>query len=75
MKKVTIYIADTCPRCKEAKEYFENKSIEFIEKNVQKSKKAKDELLSMGHRIIPTIVIGENEIVGFDKNKLDKLLK
>lgn len=75
MKQVIIYIAHTCSRCNDVKAYFENKDIEFVEKDVQKSQEAKNELLSMGYRNVPIILIGDDEVVGFNKNKLDKLLE
>lgn len=75
MRKVIIYTASTCPSCMEVKEYFKKKKIPFLERNVQQSKKAKDELLEMGYRTVPIILIDDEEIVGFDKKKLNSIVK
>lgn len=75
MWKVIIYTASTCPSCMEVKEYFKKKKIPFLERNVQQSKKAKDELLEMGYRTVPIILIDDEEIVGFDKKKLNSIVK
>ena len=35
MEKVIVYTSSTCPHCKTAKKFLEQKKYEFIEKNVQ----------------------------------------
>ena len=74
MRKITIYTASTCPSCTEAKEYLKNKKVPFEERNVQQSEKAKEELLDMGYRTVPIILVDDKEIVGFNKEKLKNVL-
>ena len=50
------------------------KGIEYTEKNVQTDKDARKELMSMGHMGVPVLIVDGQEIVGFDKDKLDSLL-
>ena len=57
-----------------AKEYLNDKKVEFEEKNLQTDKAARDELMKMGHLGVPVIIVGDEEIVGFDQKKLDDLL-
>lgn len=73
-KKVVVYTSNTCPYCNMAKEYLADKNIEFEEKNIQTDKAARDELMKMGHLGVPVILVGEEEVVGFDQNKLEDLL-
>ncbi len=73
-KKVSVYTSNTCPYCTMAKDYLKEKNIDFEEKNIQEDKAARDELMKMGHLGVPVIVIGEEEIVGFDQRKIDELL-
>lgn len=73
-KKVSVYTSNTCPYCTMAKDYLKEKNIDFEEKNIQEDKAARDELMKMGHLGVPVIVIGEEEIVGFDQKKIDELL-
>lgn len=75
MSNVTVYTSSTCPYCISAKEYLNEKGVEFTEKNVQKDKDARKELMEMGHMGVPVLVIDGEEIVGFDKAKIDDLLK
>lgn len=74
MANVTIYTSSTCPHCTSAKEYLKEKNVEFIEKNVQTDAEARKELIKMGHMGVPVIIIDEEEIVGFDKAKIDSLI-
>ncbi len=74
MAKVTIYTSNTCPYCVSAKNYLEEKGVEYIEKNVQTDKEARKELMAMGHMGVPVLIINGEEVVGFDKAKIDTLL-
>ena len=74
MSKVTVYTSSTCPHCTTAKEYLKEKGVEFIEKNVQTDSEARKELIQKGYMGVPVIVVDDQEIQGFDKNKLDEIL-
>lgn len=74
MANVIVYTSSTCPYCTTAKSYLEDKGVEFTEKNVQTSKEARKELMDMGHMGVPVIVIDGQEIVGFDKDKIEEIL-
>lgn len=75
MANVTIYSSNTCPHCIAAKDYFKENGIPFTEKNVQTDMNARKELMSMGHMGVPVIFIDGEEIVGFDRDRIDELLK
>lgn len=74
MEKVVVYSSDTCPYCTLAKDYLTELGVEYEEKNIQRDNEARKELMEMGHMGVPVIVIGEEEIVGFDKAKIDDIL-
>ncbi|MBW4828410.1 MAG: glutaredoxin family protein [Clostridiaceae bacterium] len=74
MKNITIYTANACPYCIKTKEYLSEKGIKYDEKNVQENSQAKNELLSMGYRTVPVLIVGDEEIVGFDKSRIDKAI-
>lgn len=52
----------------------DEKGVGYTEKNVQTDKEARKELMGMGHMGVPVLVVNGEEIVGFDKEKLDELL-
>lgn len=74
MSEVKVYTSNTCPYCTMAKDYLKEKGIEYNEKNVQTDAAARDELISMGYTGVPVLVIGEEEIVGFDRARIDAAL-
>ena len=74
-KKVTIYTTNICPWCIKAKEFFKENKISYTEKNVQKDPKLADELLEKsGQMGVPVIVIDDKAIIGFNKERLKKVL-
>jgi len=73
-KEVVVYSSTTCHYCKVAKEYLNEKGIEFIEKNVSTDMDARKELMKMGFMGVPVIQIGEETIEGFNKAELDRIL-
>lgn len=75
MKKVTVYTTKTWPHCPPAKEYLANKGIHFVEKDIRDDQDAKKELLKLGSRSVPTIVIDDKVIVGFDEDKINEALE
>ncbi len=74
MANVTVYTSNTCPYCVSAKDYLKEKGIDYTEKNVQTDKDARKELMAMGHMGVPVLVIDGEEVVGFDKERIDALL-
>ncbi|NQU83962.1 MAG: glutaredoxin family protein [Parcubacteria group bacterium] len=76
MKKVLIYSTPTCPYCIQAKEYFKEKGIKYEEKDVASDDKAREEMTKKsGSLAVPVIIIGDEVIVGFDKDAVNKALE
>ncbi len=74
--KVTIYSTPTCPYCLQAKEFFKEKGVEYTEINVAEDQdKAKEMMDKSGQMGVPVIDIDGEIIVGFDKTKIEGLLK
>ncbi|MDR7869658.1 MAG: glutaredoxin family protein [Tissierellaceae bacterium] len=74
MKNVVVYTSNTCPYCTLAKNYLDERGVSYTEKNVQTDKTARQELMGMGHMGVPVLVIDGEEIVGFDKDKIESAL-
>ena len=55
-------------------EYLSHKGIPYTEKNVARDPEAVQELMSMGLRSLPVIVIGETRLSGFNPAAIDKAL-
>ncbi len=70
-KKVTIYTTPTCHFCKLAKEFFAEKNIEYTAYDVASDADKRNEMIQMtGQLGVPVIVIDENIMVGFDREKV-----
>ncbi len=75
MSTVTIYSTPTCPWCHKAKQYLSEKEIPFTEVNVAEDQAMAEEMVrKSGQMAVPMIDIDGKIIVGFDKEKIDKLL-
>jgi len=57
------------------KEFLSQKGVSYREFNVASDTKARDEMLAKsGKMAVPTIVVGNQVVVGFDRSKLEQLL-
>ncbi len=74
MKNVTIYTSSTCGYCHEAKKYLDEKGVQYSEKNVSTDPVARKELMAQGFMGVPVIMVDDETIQGFDKNRLEELL-
>ena len=75
MSKVTIYTTSTCHFCHEAKDFFDKKSIQYTEKNVEQDEKAREEMMNKTSQMsVPVIDIDGKVIVGFDATEIEKAL-
>ncbi len=74
--QIKLYSTSTCPYCIMARRYLDEKSIQYEYIDVSKNREAAKEMIDKsGQRGVPVIEIDGNIIVGFDKNKIDGLLK
>lgn len=74
-KKVIVYSTPNCPYCIMAKNFLKQYSIEFEEINVLENKEAATELIKKtGQNGVPVIEVGNDIIIGFNKEELKKKL-
>jgi glutaredoxin 3 len=74
-KHVTIYSTPTCHFCHMAKEFFTEKGVEFTNYDVASDAAKRQEMIQMtGQLGVPVIVIGDDVMVGFDRNRLAQKL-
>lgn len=74
MAEVTIFTSPTCGYCKAAKEYMTEKQIAFKERDITKDPEARKDLMDKGYRGVPIIRVDGEDIIGFDRAKLDAAL-
>ena len=73
--RVRVFTTIACPYCFTLKEFLKEKGIEFEEIDVSKDEKARDEMIKKSGRLeAPIVEIDGQIVVGFDKEKIVKLL-
>lgn len=75
MHNIKVYSTPSCPYCIRLKAYLNQKGAAFLNIDVSTDQKGLDEMVSLsGQMGVPVIDIDGQIIVGFDKEKIDKLL-
>ena len=73
--KIRIFSTSTCPYCVTLKEFLKERSFEFEDIDVSKDEKALEEMVKKTEQFgVPVIDINGEFVVGFDKEKICKIL-
>ena len=73
---VTVYSTTWCGFCHQAKKYFDSIGVKYTDINVEEDTEAAEAMVKKtGQMGVPVIEIGDTTIVGYDKPKIDELLK
>lgn len=76
--KVIIYSTTWCAFCKTEKQYLEKLGVAFVEKDIEEDAAAHEELMGKiggNFRGVPVTDIDGDLVLGFDRPKIDDLLK
>jgi len=75
-KKVKLYGLPTCPICRRTKKYLEDEGIDYEFLDVSANHDlAKEMIVKSGQKTVPVVEIGGEIIIGFDKAKIEELLR
>ncbi len=73
---IKIYSTPTCVYCKTLKEYLKSHNFDFEDIDVSKDGKQLEIMIKdSGQMGVPVVDIDGEIIIGFDKAKIDKILK
>jgi glutaredoxin-like YruB-family protein len=73
---VKVYSTPRCHNCHEIKEFLRSRNVEFEEIDLASNKEARDMIIAKtGHIGAPIVRIGDEFIFGFDRKKMESLLK
>lgn len=75
MKRVILYSQPGCPPCFAAKAFLQSRNVPFEYKDVQADPVALSELLALNSRSTPTLLVGDEVMIGFDPDQLTTLLE
>ena len=74
--EVKVYSTPTCPYCKMAKAHLDEKGIKYQDFDVTQDAAAKDEMIEKsGQMGVPVLTVDGELVIGFDRERLDNLLK
>ena len=75
MIKVRVFSTPSCPYCVTLKEFLKEHNVAFEDIDVSQDKKASDEMVEKsGQMGVPVVDIDGEIVVGFDREKIVKLL-
>lgn len=73
--KIKIYSTPTCPYCVTLKEFLKEKGVDFEDLDVGADAQAREEMVNKsGQMGVPVVDIEGEIVIGFDKEKISKLL-
>lgn len=74
--QVIVYSTSWCVYCRMAKEYFKSLKVPFREVDVEHDQAAAHALVEKTHQMgVPVIEIGDETIIGFDRQRIDLALR
>ena len=74
-KEIKIYTTPSCVYCKMTKEFFAKNSVRYLELNVATDLKAREEMIQKSGQLgVPVTTVDGEVIIGFDQERLSKLL-
>lgn len=75
MPKVRVFSTPSCPYCVTLKEFLKEHDIKFEDINVAEDAQAREEMVKKSDQMgVPVIEIDNEIVIGFDKEKISKLL-
>jgi len=73
--KVVMFTTPTCGYCRLAKAYFNQNRVRFTEIDVSRDQRAAADMLRRtGQSSVPVILIDNRPVVGFDKQRISRML-
>lgn len=75
MHTITVYSTHSCPHCIRLKDYLAQRGIPFTNIDVSMDREGLDKMVQLsGQMGVPVIDIDGQIVVGFEKDKIEKLL-
>lgn len=75
MVKIRVYSSPACPYCVALKNFLKERDFDFEELDVSQDREVAEEMIKKSRQMgVPVIEIGEEIVVGFDREKISRLL-
>ena len=73
-QQVVMYATSWCGYCRKAREYLKRNRIPYVEYDIEKSSEGKRRFAELGGRGVPLILVGTQQIRGWDPGALEAAL-
>lgn len=75
MKEIKIYSTPICPYCRSLKSYLSQRDISYTDYDVSIDENARKEMVDLtGQMGVPVVLIDNEVVIGFDKDRINELL-
>lgn len=74
-ERVTLYSTRQCSYCRQAKAFFRQRKVTFVEYDVERNRRAFTDFQRAGGRGVPLILVGKQKFNGFNPKQLAKALR
>jgi len=72
---IEIYTTPTCPYCKQAMNYMDERGIAYLEKDIENDSGNRREFEDLGGNGVPLIIVYGQPMSGFDEEYFEELLE
>jgi glutaredoxin len=73
--KVVLYGTSWCPHCADARAYLHKQNVKFVDLDVEKNPTAGAQYKQLGGEGVPTILVGNRRIQGFNADAIEAALQ
>lgn len=73
--RITLYMAPGCGHCRQLKDFLRDKGIPFNEQDISRNRRAEAEFRQLRARGVPVLMVGEEQVDGFNPKRLSQVLK
>ena len=70
---ITLYSKPNCPQCDQAKLRLQNLDLDFVVIDISHDSQAREFLLTQGHRSVPQMYVGDQQLISGGWPSLSKL--
>jgi glutaredoxin len=74
-KHVRLYGTQWCGYCRQAREYLASRKIPFVDIDIDTSERGREQFAMLGGKGVPLILVGRQRLDGYDKTRLEGMLR
>ncbi|MBX3664522.1 MAG: glutaredoxin family protein [Burkholderiales bacterium] len=74
-RRVVMYATSWCPYCQQARNYFRQQGIPYVEHDIEKDAAARRDYRAFGGRGVPVIFVDKRRMNGFSISGFEKIYR